>query len=90
MSSNYKQALDLVEQLSQYLQYEDMNERSECLELLAGLVHYPDYVDDELYCQIVKQLEQELEYYKNNTEIVEREQTETITRTVSELVWKNE
>jgi len=87
MSKNYQETLELVAQIEKYLEYES-DSHQEAVALMCRLASYPDYVADELYNVLVKELEDELKNYQENAEIVETRKSITVYE--ADLVWKNE
>ena len=80
----YDIAMELVDSIEEYLEHE-CDSHQEALQLMCQLAGYPDYIDDKFYDHLIEKLQEELQMYKDHTEIVER--TETITITHQELVW---
>ena len=73
----YQEATRIVDELSVYLDYQN-DEREEALNALGTLVHYPDYIDDQLFDLAVKELEDALNDYRENWEMIETERQVTI------------
>ena len=74
----------IEQELREYIELEGA-ELSEACYSLIRLSHYPDYISDEFYSALLKELEDQLSNFKENSRIVETE--ETITVKSKELEW---
>ena len=72
-------------EFEEYVKLEGSEIGEACYALLQ-LAKYPDYVSEEFQLAIEKEIDVMLEMFKEETRIVERE--ETYTRKVVELEWK--
>jgi len=73
-----------IQELEKYLRLEGTEIGDACAALL-NVSYYPDYVSKEFQKAIEKEIKSQLEMFKEQTRIVERE--ETYTRKVVELEW---
>lgn len=72
----YQEASKIIDELQAYLL--QSHEYEEALDALCSLVQYPDYINDQLFDLAVKELEDALNDYKENWEIVTTKQQVTI------------
>lgn len=71
-------------ELREYLAIDDKDDMTDAVELLCLLSEHSDQLSDDLSEQIRIEMESFLKYYRENTEIVEREVTQT--STIRELI----
>lgn len=71
-------------ELREYLTIDDKDDMTDAVELLCLLSERSDRLSDDLSEQIRIEMESFLKYYRENTEIVEREVTQT--STIRELI----
>lgn len=76
---------DILNDLIKYADIEGTEIGEVCI-LLTDIARYPDYVSEEFYHALEKEIMSQLKYFKENSEIVERE--ETFTRKMVELAWR--
>jgi len=84
MRYNWEEINKLVDDIKEYSDHE-YNTESEAIEAMCSVIRRPDYLSEELLSAVMKELNDKLKYYKENSRIVERE--ETFTRTVTDLEW---
>ena len=85
--NEYEEVLEIAEKLREYYDLQ-MDSMSEAVQTLCHLSSYPDYLSDEVYAAVVKEMRAQLKNYEENCEIVEIE--DTITRSFVELRWNDE
>jgi len=77
---NRDDVYEMCKQISEYTSQEN-DEFQEVTDYLIRIAEsYPDYMEDETYNQILKELQAKLKYYQLNTKWVEEEQKVVITR----------
>lgn len=62
----------VIDELQEYLEA-DATELSDAFCNVVGAVAYPDYISEDLYNLLVKELIQKLEWFKKNTKLIESE-----------------
>ena len=82
---NFDEMTKLAEQLENYAWY-DGSELGEACRYLINGVRLISYVSDEFYQALGKEIELQLENFKQNSRIVEKK--EVTTQTHKELEWK--
>jgi L-fucose mutarotase/ribose pyranase (RbsD/FucU family) len=85
MSYNLEVIYELHEELQKYIDI-DGTEIGEACSALVNLSRYPDYISEECLVAVVKEMQTQLEMFKELCTIVETE--ETYTHKVVDLVWK--
>lgn len=88
MKSDYENTLKICADLEKYTSLEKSSP-SEACELITQLIGYPDYISTEFYNALKKELFEQLEHYKENCEIIEKEEEIKYTQKLKELKWKN-
>ena len=77
---------EVCRQLLEYAELEN-DELSETVQALCYLYRREGLLEKSFYAELKKELDEQLKNYKENCEIVEREETRVIKYT--ELVWRN-
>jgi len=81
--STYTKMDETREKIYEYLQYDGSDEFTQLCEALCNLVSHTSVASDEFTEALLKELDECLKVYQENTEIVETEETTTIkTKTV--------
>lgn len=81
----YVEVMKICEQLKEYADLEN-DELGEVCRIMIDLAGYISYVSDEFYNALIKEIEDKLEFFKENTEIVEK--PVTFHKKVRDLEWR--
>jgi hypothetical protein len=84
IQEQHNKLMSNIAELEQYIQSEG-TEWGEMVAALCQLAGYSDYISDELNSLLIKEIESALQFAKENTVWVEKE--ETTTRTIRYLSW---
>lgn len=82
---DYERVLEIQKELEEYANWEG-TELGEMTSALISLSHYPDYMTEDLWKVVYRELEYTLKMFQQQTRWVEKETT--YTRKVKELEWK--
>lgn len=77
---------DEIERLAEYVRWDGTDSQTESLGALINLASCPYCLSDAASASIASEILSHLDYYVNNTEIVEEEKT--IIRTIKEVIHK--
>ena len=81
--------MKLHEKINELQKYSELEgtEIGEFCTILCQIAQYPDYMTDEFFAAIEKEIDAQLDNFKTNATIVET--PKTVTHTIVELEWKN-
>jgi hypothetical protein len=88
INDNYQKTLEMAAALEKYTKH-DHSKPSEACDLISNLLRYPDYVSNEFYAALKKELAEQLEYYQENCTIVEEKEEIKYTQTCVSLEWND-
>ncbi len=78
---------DVIEELTIYADLEGSELGGLASSLIEMYESYMDYVGKDFLKALKLEMKEQLDNFKQYSEIVEEEKTETVTRKVKELVW---
>lgn len=81
----YIEVMKLCDKLKEYADLEN-DEIGEVCQIMIDLTGYISYVSEDFYKALIKEIKDKLEFFKENTEIVEN--PVTFHKKVRDLEWK--